>query len=690
MSNLAARTNTNSLPPESVSAKKVKSNITKTVDVFCRFRPIGKQDKLSPYYQIDTEANCVDLNAPDEILRKNQGIKKYRFTKVFPAESTQEEVYEGAIGNMVKALLTENKNGLVYSYGVTNAGKTHTIVGEESNPGILPRLLDKLMELKSAVQSKEIPSTMELSEEMKQRISNASGVDVSFECFEIYNEDMHDLLVDCKKVGTNKALAERPKLKFREVQKKMIIEDLTKVRLDDLKDANDTITRCLKNRQVANTVLNSSSSRSHTIFRITLSLEYSTDSAQKVLELLGYICVVDLAGSERAKRTETSGDHMKEACGINNSLLVLGRCLQALKKGQLVPFRDCKLTRFLAEYFLSECTMKMITNINPREDDFEESLRVLNYSSVAKETKIIVSEFRTARLESSAKQTRNSLCTITSINTQGQADLDSVVAANEGKESMDLERATRGHLSSRFRPTVDPALFTSTGVRISEEDRNIIIESVTRNIEKTIEEAFKKYTQKIVDEVGCKSSTMMSRKSWLEQFRRTMSQTSASQNSEVKELAKPQKRRNQSTREMAKKRSSLQNSNTLKRASSQDDMNTPNPKIRQLRLKKSAYPQRLPSKKESRASKREENSLKNEENQDNLETPEPKAQRSSFYTSLLKEPKMSIHTIEMLSMKQYQREQKERYEFMLELCGNDKDEAAKFYRQEYNESPPKI
>lgn len=40
------------------------------------------------------------------------------------------------------------------------------------------------------------------------------------------------------------------------------------------------------------------------------------------------LCVVDLAGSERAKKAETQGIQLNEACNINKSLLVLGRCLK--------------------------------------------------------------------------------------------------------------------------------------------------------------------------------------------------------------------------------------------------------------------------------------------------------------------------------------------------------------------------
>lgn len=387
-----------SLPAELISGKKTKTESHRTIDVYCRFRPVSSEDKISQYYQIDTTRETVELDAPDEVLKKNQGIKRYLFTKVFDEQSTQEVVYEAAIRDMIDLLVSQERNGLIFSYGVTNAGKTHTIIGSKNNLGVLPRLLKELIELKENAQEGRTPKGVILGENCK-----IIDIDVGFECFEIYNEEVFDLQVEFKRGERNKP-AERPKLKIRDFNKKMIIEDLTLTNLKNLQEADDNLARCLKNRQVANTLLNSNSSRSHTVFRLGLSMHLeSLDSSSQVSKTFGYICIVDLAGSERAKRTENADGKLKEACGINNSLLVLGRCLNALRKDLVVPFRDCKLTKFLAEFFLYNSTIKMITNINPREEDFLESLRVLNYSSLAKEVKLIMSELRANRVDSAAK-----------------------------------------------------------------------------------------------------------------------------------------------------------------------------------------------------------------------------------------------------------------------------------------------
>jgi hypothetical protein len=54
---------------------------------------------------------------------------------------------------------------------------------------------------------------------------------------------------------------------------------------------------------------------------------------------------------------------------------------------KIVPFRESKLTMLFQEYFSGDQNIIMITNINPRKEDFEETMRALNYSCIAKEIK---------------------------------------------------------------------------------------------------------------------------------------------------------------------------------------------------------------------------------------------------------------------------------------------------------------
>lgn len=171
------------------------------------------------------------------------------------------------------------------------------------------------------------------------------------------------------------------------------------------------------------------------------------------------LCIVDLAGSERAKRTENAGNQMIEACNINKSLLVLGRCLKSLKDNQsnlsstaVVPYRDSKLTRILYEYFHEENNLRMIANINPRQVDFEESMRVLNYAAIAKDIQPIKSRIDNSRKilfplgskESNRSRTDDSLCTFSTE--------DSILGLKglfDDKENINLNLPGRDSLSKK-------------------------------------------------------------------------------------------------------------------------------------------------------------------------------------------------------------------------------------------------
>jgi hypothetical protein len=93
------------------------------------------------------------------------------------------------------------------------------------------------------------------------------------------------------------------------------------------------------------------------------------------------LCVCDLAGSERADRTGNRGSQLWDSSNINKSLMTLNKCINAMTRGKLVPYRESKLTMLLCSYFNSPFNLiTMIANINPHVVDYEETLRVLNFT----------------------------------------------------------------------------------------------------------------------------------------------------------------------------------------------------------------------------------------------------------------------------------------------------------------------
>lgn len=92
-------------------------------------------------------------------------------------------------------------------------------------------------------------------------------------------------------------------------------------------------------RQVAATKCNDLSSRSHTVFTITVgNKDIGVDGEVRIRT--GKLNLVDLAGSENIGRSGAENKRAREAGIINQSLLTLGRVINALvDKSPHIPYR---------------------------------------------------------------------------------------------------------------------------------------------------------------------------------------------------------------------------------------------------------------------------------------------------------------------------------------------------------------
>ncbi|CAM9556821.1 unnamed protein product, partial [Ectocarpus sp. 12 AP-2014] len=63
--------------------------------------------------------------------------KTFTFDKVFPPQASQSEVYEAARPLVLSAV--DGYNSTIFAYGHTGSGKTHTMMGTPSQPGMTPR-----------------------------------------------------------------------------------------------------------------------------------------------------------------------------------------------------------------------------------------------------------------------------------------------------------------------------------------------------------------------------------------------------------------------------------------------------------------------------------------------------------------------------------------------------------------------
>jgi len=217
---------------------------------------------------------------------------------------------------------------------------------------------------------------------------------------EIYNENIHDLL---RKVPESKKKGEkvkRPSLKLCDDRSGSVyIKGLREVQVSSADEAYQALMIGRENLHFAATRLNQQSSRSHCIF--TVKLVRVADPNSPHLARVSMLSFCDLAGSERISKTHNTGERQKEAGNINTSLLVLGRCIKAIrhnqmmkdKKGQqVVPFRESKLTRLFKSFFTGLGKSSLIVCISQAQYLFDESIHVCKFASIA--SKVTVETYK--------------------------------------------------------------------------------------------------------------------------------------------------------------------------------------------------------------------------------------------------------------------------------------------------------
>lgn len=192
--------------------------------------------------------------------------------------------------------------------------------------------------------------------------------------YEIYNETIRDLLSadtgdDARKynIRTDK-------------RGKNYVEGLVTISIDFAiaeEQVEDIVNIAACNRSVDKTDMNAHSSRSHSIFALTIR---GYNEAQNT-EVEGSLSLVDLAGSERLSRSNATGDRLKEAQAINKSLSSLADVFQALaKKSAHVPYRNSKLTYVLQPALSGDGKTLMMVNLSPTVLSLDESLCSLRFA----------------------------------------------------------------------------------------------------------------------------------------------------------------------------------------------------------------------------------------------------------------------------------------------------------------------
>ncbi|NP_001391985.1 kinesin-like protein KIF23 isoform 3 [Mus musculus] len=236
------------------------------------------------------------------------------------------------------------------------------------------------------------------------------GVFVSY--IEIYNNYIYDLLEEvqfdpikpkwngCSTPMRNaESVLPQSKTLREDKNHNMYVAGCTEVEVKSTEEAFEVFWRGQKKRRIANTHLNRESSRSHSVFSIKLvqaPLDADGDNVLQEKEqiTISQLSLVDLAGSERTNRTKAEGNRLREAGNINQSLMTLRTCMEVLRENQtygtnkMVPYRDSKLTHLFKNYFDGEGKVRMIVCVNPKAEDYEESLQVMRFAEVTQEVEV--------------------------------------------------------------------------------------------------------------------------------------------------------------------------------------------------------------------------------------------------------------------------------------------------------------
>ena len=151
--------------------------VKEQVFTYCRFKPIHQIEVESGLYQISNDNKKL-------VILKNNLERNYTFTRIFDKATTQVDFFNQTAKDVIIDAMLENKSSLIFTYGITNSGKTYTMIGEPNDPGLLPNSLAYLIK--------------KLNEIHYNNPNNMPQIYCNY--VEVYNEEIFDLLRKKQKV----------------------------------------------------------------------------------------------------------------------------------------------------------------------------------------------------------------------------------------------------------------------------------------------------------------------------------------------------------------------------------------------------------------------------------------------------------------------------------------------------------
>ncbi|CAK9159834.1 unnamed protein product [Ilex paraguariensis] len=348
------------------------------VQVLLRCRPFSEEELRNNAPLVVTCDEYQREVAVSQNIAGKHIDRVFTFDKVFGPSAQQKDLYEQAVIPIVNEVL-EGFNCTIFAYGQTGTGKTYTMEGEckksksgpngelPSEAGVIPRAV------------KQIFDTLE---------SQNAEYSVKVTFLELYNEEITDLLAPeeiSRVVLEDKQKRQLPLME--DGKGGVLVRGLEEEIVTSATEIFTLLERGSSKRRTAETLLNKQSSRSHSLFSITIHIKESTPEGEELIKC-GKLNLVDLAGSENISRSGAREGRAREAGEINKSLLTLGRVINALVEhlGH-VPYRDSKLTRLLRDSLGGRTKTCIIATVSPAVHCLEETLSTLDYAHRAKNIK---------------------------------------------------------------------------------------------------------------------------------------------------------------------------------------------------------------------------------------------------------------------------------------------------------------
>ena len=333
--------------------KKPRTSEESRIKVVIRKRPLSKKESEGSSACDILEPLPVEAGAPACLLVHEPKVKvdltryteehRFLYDALFDEESSNEAVYRDTAAPLINRIFQSGQSSTCFAYGATGAGKTHTMMGTDGEPGLY------------FLAARDMFRLLSQPEHESMQLYLAS--------FEIYGGKVFDLLS-----GTPET---RVPLPIREDgKKKMNVVGLSEQVVPSMEDFRALVLQASDARRTAATLANADSSRSHAILQLVVkrpppkeearngSRHRFTNAEPAPPPEVGRFAFIDLAGTERGADTLNceNKDRRLEGAEINKSLLALKECIRGLDLGKThIPFRGSKLTEVLRDSFIGDC-----------------------------------------------------------------------------------------------------------------------------------------------------------------------------------------------------------------------------------------------------------------------------------------------------------------------------------------------